>query len=95
VDSAAALGASFLALSLFAGFFSSFLTSALAGADAVGAGVAGALAGSAAKADNAKADTMIAITDFILKFPLCCCTQRIFPAYIYNALVRLKVYNKV
>jgi hypothetical protein len=52
-------------------------------------------AGACAKADTANADTMIAITDFILKFPLGCFTQRIFPTYIYNALVRLNVYIKV
>jgi hypothetical protein len=85
-----ALGASFLAGSLFAG-----LAASLAGADAAGLAASGAFGASAAKADNANADTMIAITDFILKFPLCCCTQRIFPAYIYNALVRQKVYTKV
>jgi hypothetical protein len=69
----------------------------LAGALAVtaGAGVAGALAGSAA---NTVAANKVAITVaivFILKFPLCCFTQRIFPAYIYNALVGLNVYTKV
>jgi len=70
-------------------------SSFLAGALAAGLAASGAFGASAAKADNANADTMIAITDFILKFPLCCCTQRIFPAYIYNALVRQKVYIKV
>jgi hypothetical protein len=62
---------------LFAGFFSSFLTSTLAGADAAGAGAvtagagagvaaAGALAGSAAKADTANTVARIAIAFFIL-----------------------------
>jgi len=46
--------------------FASFLTSALAGAEA---GVAGALAGSAANAVNANADTIVAMIAFIIKFP--------------------------
>jgi hypothetical protein len=75
----------------------SFLASALAGAGALAAGLASSfLAGAAgawANADTANADTMIAITDFILKFPLCY-TQKIFPAYIYNALARTLVDKK-
>jgi hypothetical protein len=55
---------------LFAGFFSSFLTTGAgvvaAGAVAAGAGVAGALAGSAAKADTANTVARIAIAFFIL-----------------------------
>jgi hypothetical protein len=79
-----------------AGFFSSFLASALAGAVALAAGAAGLTssflaAGAWANADTANNDaTTIAIADFILKFPLCY-TQRIVPAYIYNAVA----YNSV
>jgi hypothetical protein len=57
---------------LFAGFFSSFLTTGAgvvaAGATAAGAGAAaaGALAGSAAKADTANIVARIAIAFFIL-----------------------------
>jgi len=96
---ASALGASFLAGSLFAGFFSSFLTSALAGAGAlaVAAGAAGLdssfLAGACANADTANNDAITSAIDFILKFPLGY-TQRIFPAYIYNALVDNYVDNQ-
>jgi len=88
---ASALGASFLAASLFAGFFSSFLTSALAGAGAlaVAAGAVGLassfLAGACANADTANNDATTIAIDFILKFPLGY-AQRIFPAYIYNAV---------
>jgi len=89
---ASALGASFLAGSLLV---ASFLASTLAGAAAAGLAssfLAGA-AGVWAKADNANADTMIAITDFILKFPLGY-TQRNVPAYIYNAVARNLVDKK-
>jgi hypothetical protein len=56
-----------------AGFFSSFLTSALAGAagaEALAAGVAGALAGSAAKADTANADAIKVAISLFMIFPL-------------------------
>jgi hypothetical protein len=66
---AGAAAFSSLAGVLFAGFFSSFLTTAGAGVEAAGADVAataGALAGSAAKAVTANADTRVAIIAFIL-----------------------------
>jgi hypothetical protein len=66
---AGAAAFSSLAGTLFAGLAASFLTSALAGADAAGAGVAGAFAGSAAKADTANAVAKIAINLFMI-FPL-------------------------
>jgi hypothetical protein len=77
-----------------AGFFSSFLASALAGAVALAAGAAGLTssflaAGAWANADTANNDATT-IADFILKFPLCY-AQRIVPAYIYNAVA----YNSV
>jgi len=71
-----ALAGSFLAGSLLTGFFSSFLTSALAGAGAlaVAAGAAGLtssfLAGACANADTANTDATKIAIDFILKFPL-------------------------
>jgi len=65
---AGAAAFSSLAGVLFAGF-TSFLTSAFAGALATGAGVAGAFAGSAAKADTANAVAKIAISLFMI-FPL-------------------------
>jgi anti-sigma factor RsiW len=66
---AGAAAFSSLAGVLFAGFFSSFLTTAGAGVEAAGADVAataGVLAGSAAKAVTANADTRVAIIAFIL-----------------------------
>jgi hypothetical protein len=63
-----------------AGFFSSFLASALAGAGAlaVAAGAAGLassfLAGACANADTANNDATTIAIDFILKFPLGCFT---------------------
>jgi hypothetical protein len=69
-----ALDGSFLAGSLLTGFFSSLLTSALAGAGAL-AVAAGAtafssfLAGACANADTANIDATKIAIDFILKFP--------------------------
>ena len=58
-----------LAGALFAGFFSSFLTTAGAGALAAGVGATGAFGASAAKADTANAVAKIAISLFMI-FPL-------------------------